>query len=116
MLCKVVFHLDLNDLERMNIALNNLFNLLKDPFGKDAQACVLANAQAVRLFAKNAALSTEARIRELQEKGVRFLLCNNSLTALGLGREKLVEGCETVPAGVVELIRLQQEGFAYIKP
>lgn len=116
MLCKVVFHLDLNDTDRMNIALNNIFNLLKDPFGKDAQAFVLANGQAVRLFAKNAALSTEARIRELQEKGVRFLLCNNSLTSLGLGREELVEGCETVPAGVVELVRLQQEGFAYIKP
>ena len=29
---------------------------------------------------------------------------------------ELIDGCEVVPAGIVELIRLQQEGFAYIKP
>ena len=116
MLCKVVFHLDFNDLDRMNVALNNIFNLLKDPLGQDAEVCVLANAQAVKLFEKSSALSTAARIGELRDKGVRFLLCNNSLSSLKLGRDELVEGCEVVPAGIVELIRLQQEGFAYIKP
>jgi len=28
----------------------------------------------------------------------------------------LHEACETVPAGILELINLQQEGFAYVKP
>ncbi len=114
--CKVVFHLDWNDPDRMNMALNNILNLLKDPFGKDAQVCVLANGQAVRLFEKRSALSTDARIAELRDKGLRLLLCNNSLTGLHIGRDELIEGCEVVPAGIVELVRLQQDGFAYVKP
>lgn len=113
---KVVFRVDSNDPERMNMALNNISNLLKDPFGKDATIYLPANGQAVRQFEKRAALSTAARIAELQDKGVRFLLCSNSLAALELGHDQLVEGCEVVPAGVVELVRLQQEGCAYIKP
>jgi intracellular sulfur oxidation DsrE/DsrF family protein len=116
MTCKVVFHLDWNDADRLNMALNNIFNLLKDPFAQTARVCVLANGQAVRLFEKRSATSTQARIAELRGKGVRFALCNNSLTGLNLGRDELVEGCEVVPAGIVELVRLQQEGFAYIKP
>jgi uncharacterized protein len=114
--CKVVFHLDWNDPDRMTMALNNIFNLLKDPFGENAVVLMLVNGQAVKLFEKRSALSTAANIAELQEKGVRFLLCNNSLTGLGLKQDELIEGCEVVPAGIVELIRLQQEGFAYIKP
>lgn len=113
---KVVFHLDRNDQDNLVMALNNIFNLLKDPFGDKAVVCVLANGQAVRLFEKAAASSTAGRVAEFQGRGVRFLLCNNSLTGLGIKPEQLIEGCEVVPAGIVELIRLQQDGFAYIKP
>ena len=113
---KVVFHLDLDDKGRLAMALTNVSNLLKDPFGKDAAICVLANGKAVGLFEKRAAFSEAAGIAELQEKGVRFLLCNNALNAFNLKREDMLTGCEVVPAGVVELIRMQQDGFAYIKP
>jgi uncharacterized protein len=40
----------------------------------------------------------------------------NALAKQSLAAADLVEGCEIIPAGIVELIRLQQEGFAYIKP
>ncbi|MDR3567776.1 MAG: DsrE family protein [Syntrophobacteraceae bacterium] len=116
MSCKVVFHLDWNDRDRMNMALNNIFNLLKDPFGQNCVVRVLANGQAVKLFEKSSTPSLAEKISELRGKGVGFLLCNNSLTGLGIGQGDLVEGCEVVPAGIVELIRLQQQGFAYVKP
>jgi intracellular sulfur oxidation DsrE/DsrF family protein len=100
----------------MNMALNNIANLLKDPFAENCVVRVLANGQAVKLFEKVSASPSAARISELQAKGVGFLLCNNSLSGLAIKPEDLVEGCEVVPAGIVELIRLQQQGFAYVKP
>lgn len=114
--CKVVFHLDWNDQDRMIMALNNISNLLKDPFAENGVVRLLANGQAVRLFERSAASSNAARIAELRGRGVRFLMCNNSLKGLGLLPGELIEGCEVVPAGIVELIRLQQQGFAYVKP
>jgi hypothetical protein len=58
----------------------------------------------------------QAGIRELGAQGVRFCLCRNALAKQSLAAADLLEGCEIIPGGIVELIRLQQEGFAYIKP
>ncbi len=55
-------------------------------------------------------------MEELSGKGVRFLICSNSLKNFDIPLEILLDPCETVKAGIVELVRLQAEGFAYVKP
>ena len=45
-----------------------------------------------------------------------FKACRNALAKFGVSAEDLIPGCRIVPAGVVELIVLQQDGYAYIKP
>ena len=52
---------------------------------------------------------------------MRLVLRNaaNYLTALaehGIDPARVWPECEIVPAGLVEVVRLQREGFAYIKP
>jgi hypothetical protein len=47
---------------------------------------------------------------------VSFKVCRNALNRFNIAPENLIEGCEIVPAGVVSLIELQQDGYAYIKP
>ena len=62
--------------------------------------------------------ATPERITALRRRGARFVVCGNSLRGQKVAREALLavpEG-DIVPAGVVELTRLQQEGFAYIRP
>lgn len=57
-------------------------------------------------------------ISELKAEGVKFLVCNNTLTAREIDPSTLfeVEAQDIVPSGVAELGKLQMEGFAYIKP
>ena len=55
-------------------------------------------------------------IQNLSLKGVRLLVCGNPLNNFGITQEDLVEPYETIEAGIVELIRLQSEGYAYIMP
>ena len=43
-------------------------------------------------------------------------VCANSLRQRGLAQDQLQGGLEVVPSGVVELVKRQQAGFAYIKP
>jgi intracellular sulfur oxidation DsrE/DsrF family protein len=54
----------------------------------------------------------------LRGKGVRFLVCRNTLRGMGLLPADLygVQGADIVPSGVAELARLQGQGFAYIHP
>jgi hypothetical protein len=44
------------------------------------------------------------------------MVCNNALSMSGINPAELLDLCEVIPAGIVELIRLQHEGFAYVKP
>lgn len=58
-----------------------------------------------------------AAVDNLKKRGVRFRVCANTLEAYHLGLSTLhkVSEEDLVQAGVAELIRLQQQGFAYIK-
>ena len=49
--------------------------------------------------------------------GVKFKVCNNTLTARHVDPEQVLDDVEIVTSGVAELARLQsREGHAYIKP
>ncbi|CAX22389.1 conserved protein of unknown function [Methylorubrum extorquens DM4] len=58
------------------------------------------------------------RIDALKAMGVRFLICNNTLTERKIDWHGLygVEEDDIVPSGVAELARLQGMGFTYIHP
>ena len=113
---KVVFHLDWEKEECLVMALNNMSNLFKATSQQETSACVLANGAAVKLFQRKRAFEYALNIQTLSQKGVRFLVCHNSLNNLGISQEDLLAPCEIVKAGIVELIRLQAEGYAYVKP
>lgn len=113
---KVVFHLDMDEETRLIMALNNISNLLKEVSIEDADIFLVANGVAVRLLSRERAAGYAQRIGNLSEAGVRFLACSNSLSTLDMSQDQLLEACQAVPAGIVELIRLQSEGCAYVKP
>lgn len=113
---KVVFHVNRDDEEALLIALNNMENLLKDVSAADAAVNLVANGVAVRLFQRRRAAQYASRIEGLSSEAVHFSVCNNSLNRLGIKSEDLLESCQVVPAGIIEIIRLQAEGCAYVKP
>jgi intracellular sulfur oxidation DsrE/DsrF family protein len=116
MQAKVVMHLDWDQIDALEMGLGNIRNLLKDMPAAEAEVRFVANGKAVALFRKDRFGEHQGVIRELRAQGVRFCLCRNALTKQGIAAADLVDGCEIIPAGILELIRLQQEGFAYIKP
>ena len=52
----------------------------------------------------------------LAQAGVSFRVCANAMKKVPITKEDLLPCVEVVPAGVVEIVRLQREDFAYIKP
>ena len=116
MQAKVVMHLDWDQMDVLEMGLGNIRNLLKDIPAQEADVRFVANGKAVALFRKDRFGEHQAVIRELSAQGVHFCLCRIALGKQNIGPADLVAGCEIIPAGMVELIRLQQEGFAYIKP
>ena len=106
----VIFHVD--EMTKWELTLKNVANLLEQ-----TQLCVevLANSAAVSGYvsSQNPLI---ASMQQLDAQGVRFVACNNALKGLGIDRASLPEFIKVVPAGVLELVERQAEGFAYIKP
>ncbi len=113
---QVVFHLDWDEEKNLVMALNNITNLLKAFPPSETAICLVANGSAVRLFHREHAIAYGSRVEDLSAKGVRFLMCNNSLTNLNIDPGELLGGCEVIKAGIVALIEFQADGYAYIKP
>jgi intracellular sulfur oxidation DsrE/DsrF family protein len=109
-----VFHFADGTAEQTH-AVANVANLLADESTDVENVALVANGAGIKL------LSTETsevpdQVRDLVEEGVSFRACRNSMEAFDMSEDDLVEGVETVPAGVGELTKLQAlEGYAYIK-
>jgi uncharacterized protein len=56
-------------------------------------------------------------VSDLQDRGVRFEACANSMASLHIKASQLDEGVRVVPSGMAEIARLQaREGYVYVRP
>lgn len=60
--------------------------------------------------------SFAATIAALVNRGVKFEVCEITLTNRSLKKEQFIQEADFTPSGVVRLAKLQQAGAAYIKP
>ena len=113
----VVYHFD-NAATQGLKGLRNLRNHLDtDP---SAQITVVTHAEGVDMLMEGAkaANGTEFAplVAALKARGVRFEVCEITLKNRGLKKDQFVLDADYTPSGVVRLVKLQKEGYAYIKP
>ena len=110
----LVLHVDAAD-NSLALALHNYMNYAAALENEPFKAVLVANSAAVRLLkADNEALKDA--VAGAAERGLDLRACNNALNDNGIRPEELFPQCTVVPAGLVEVVRLQSEGFAYVKP
>lgn len=113
---RAVYHV--NDVASAREALVNITNHLAA--SPQAKISLIANGRGVLMLVageKDRVGPYSTTIAELQAQGVRFQACRNSMSMRNIEPAALAGGVVIVPAGVVELARLQAaEHYAYIKP
>jgi len=55
-----------------------------------------------------------AAIKALYAKGVRFVVCENTMKNRKITKEQLIPEVEYVPAGIAEIVEKQEQGWSYI--
>lgn len=50
----------------------------------------------------------------LNQQGVEFTVCNNSLAALNQSADEIYPYMKIIPAGILEIAKNQMQGFAYL--
>lgn len=111
---RTVVHLSSGDETEQQTALNIAENLLADESGSIDDVAVVAQADGIDAVTADG--DHAAQVQSLLDDGVPFKGCANTLEAKGLAESDLVDGVETVPEGAVEVTRLQDEGYAYLRP
>ena len=101
----------------MEFIIKKCQQFIKCTDGEEVYIEVLANSEAVKYYAPSQNFNSDIEtMKNLHKKGVKFVACNNALAAHGIQKENIIEFVDVVPAGDLELVKKQNEGYAYIKP
>ena len=111
---KVVFQVTEAEPAKWNLVLNNVRNLQNGIGAEAADIEVVAYGPGIQLLKSDSPIA--ARITEAVGNKVRIVACENTMTSLQLGRADMLRDIGYVPSGVVEVMRKQQQGYAYIRP
>lgn len=111
---RVVFQVSDNDPAKWNLALNNAKNVQQEYGSRPVQVEIVAYGPGIGMLKADA--TTANRVTEASAAGVQVVACQNTMKAQKLSVADMNASIGYVPAGVVELMTRQREGWAYIRP
>lgn len=118
----VAIHVDENDPQRMNMALNNANNIISryEGQGDEVQIEIVTYGPGLHMLrADTSPVADRVAQMSLEHENIAFSACNNTLQ--GMQRQAgaeiaLLSEAHIVPSGAVRLIELQEQGWAYLRP
>ncbi len=111
---KVIFQVSDNDPGKWNLALNNAKNVQQDLGAKNVDIEIVAYGPGIGMLKLESTVGN--RVGEAIASGVKVVACENTMTSQKLTRQDMLGKIGYVKAGVVELMRRQRQGYAYIRP
>jgi intracellular sulfur oxidation DsrE/DsrF family protein len=114
---KLVIQVSTDDVRTQNIAMNNAVNLQK-ALGQDNIIIeIVAYGPGLSMLTPKSPASK--RVPSLAMQDITFSACGNTKAKVEEKTGKpvnLVEGVQIVQAGVLRIMELQEQGYAYIRP
>jgi intracellular sulfur oxidation DsrE/DsrF family protein len=87
-------------------------------YGDDIQVIVTAFGPGLHLLLKHPIRPVppliQQRVTSLQQYGVKFHACGNTMESLNVTEKDLIDGVKVVPIGIDDLMQLQEQGYAYV--
>ena len=111
---KVVLQMSEADPAKWNLALNNAKNIQTDLGAAHVDVEIVAYGPGIGMLKVDSVVGN--RIDEALTAGVKVVACENTMRAQKLTRADMLGKIDYVPAGVVEIMQRQQQGWAYIRP
>ena len=111
---RVVMQVSDNDPAKWNLALNNARNLQTDLGAANVDIEIVAYGPGIGMLKSESVVGN--RIAEALGQGVAVSACENTMHGQKLAKADMLDGIGYVPAGVVEIMQKQQQGWAYLRP
>ena len=121
---RVTIQVDQNDPAVMNLALNNVTNIMEmyKAKGQDVQIELVAYGPGLHMLRDDTS-PVKDRLKQISDLSfpsqIKFSACNN--TKEGMEKREghpitIVSQASLVPSGAIRLIELQEDGWSYLKP
>lgn len=119
---RVAIQVDDNDAQKMNLALNNATNIAQyySQKGEEVDIEIVTYGPGLHMLRADTS-PVKDRIKSFGQSmpNVAFAACENTMAGMKKteGHDiPLLPEARTVPAGVVRLMELQEQGWSYIRP
>ena len=110
---RALFQVTDNDPARWTLILNNMQNLREGVGGEPVEIELVAYGPGINMLKSDS--SVKQRIAEALKSGVKVNACQNTMNGMKLTAPDMLPEIGYVPSGVVEVMRKQQQGWAYIR-
>jgi intracellular sulfur oxidation DsrE/DsrF family protein len=132
-IAKVVYHADYADPVRLSSMLTSIFNMVTTYENEfiDYDIRIVFLSHGIRFLTtdrlKGTPFEVDDKTAEIRKQlitrlktlhnmqNINLSLCNITREAINLDKEKLIPGVTLVTSGVVEIAKLQSQGFSYLK-
>jgi len=111
---KIVIQVSDGDPAKWNLALNNAKNLQDEVGAANVDIEIVAYGPGIGMLKAEAPLAN--RVTEATQAKVKLLACENTMRGQKLTREDMNTAISYVQAGVGQIMRRQEEGWAYLRP
>lgn len=119
---KIAIHVDQNNPQVMNMALNNAKNVASyyEAKGETIQIELVAYGPGLMMLRDDKSpVKDRISTMALEIPNLTFSACNNTIKGMTKkeGHEiKIISEARVVPSGVVRLTELQENGYTYVRP
>jgi len=111
---KAVLQVSDADPQKWNLTLNNAKNVQDDLDSENVELEIVVYGPGIGMLKGDSPVAK--RVADALKSGVKVIACENTMKAQKLVYADMLPAIGYVPAGVVELMKKQQEGYAYIRP
>ena len=111
---RVVFALTVNDQHIWNEVFGNFRNIQRALGPEHVAIEMVVYGDAIAMLRDDSLVAN--KVEQALEEGVKIVACENTMTAQNISRDNMLPNIGYVPAGIVELIKLQAVGWAYVRP
>jgi uncharacterized protein len=112
---RLVLQVSDGDPMKWNLALNNAKNVQSD-YGGTSKVDIEIVAYGPGIGMLKMGSQVGERVSEAMKAGIHVVACENTMQNLKLTKADMLSDIGYAPSGVVELMKKQQQGWAYVRP
>ena len=111
---RLVVQVSDNDPAKWGLALNNAYNVQQDLGADSVEVEIVVYGPGISMLKGGSPVAE--RVASAMKSGIHVVACENTMTNQKLTKADMQPNIGYVQAGVTQLMKRQQQGWAYIRP